>query len=365
MTARKFFQVKFYFRHEPNVIVDDCIMVGSFDQDTATEAEIKLDDNCFFWIEEPHEIINLLGKNSKESFVVVVAIPGLINDDNHQVLDIKNVLTYEGIWSFIGEYYPNYTACDEIAYLDDLQKIIDGELTGNAVTIFNDDFCGNLETVKKQAEITNDGIYKKTFEYYYKEAEEVKKLKEGLVKMSDIYETIMLFFLHHVTETVKSSDLYESIIGKDFKSLPLDNSDVKFAYFNRLKLLTEVKNWLVEFYSHTDAVKEVVESMKEFEPNVFSVKKVIKVKEQPPVFDKEDYLKVLATVSKLNTEIIVVQAQKSFLLANVGSGHPDSLNEGDSRLYNKFQEQENDLVKMQKGLVELCKQIETYLENNQ
>jgi len=51
-------------------------------------------------------------------------------------------------------------------------------------------------------------------------------------------------------------------------------------------------------------------------------------------------------------------------LASIGSGHPDSLNEGDSRLYNKFQEQENDLVKMQKGLVELCKQIEIYLENN-
>ena len=35
----------------------------------------------------------------------------------------------ESVWDFVAEYYPGYYQCDEIAYNDDLHKIVDGEFT--------------------------------------------------------------------------------------------------------------------------------------------------------------------------------------------------------------------------------------------
>ena len=43
----------------------------------------------------------------------------------------------KSIWNFVEKYYPKYSSCDNIAYNDDLQKIKDGELNGQAEIIYN------------------------------------------------------------------------------------------------------------------------------------------------------------------------------------------------------------------------------------
>ena len=42
------------------------------------------------------------------------------------------------VWDFVEKYYPNYSSSDEIAYNNDLQKIIDGEINGCAEDLYND-----------------------------------------------------------------------------------------------------------------------------------------------------------------------------------------------------------------------------------
>lgn len=42
------------------------------------------------------------------------------------------------VWDFVENYYPNYSSSDEIAYNNDLQKIIDGEINGYAEDLYND-----------------------------------------------------------------------------------------------------------------------------------------------------------------------------------------------------------------------------------
>jgi len=51
-------------------------------------------------------------------------------------------------WDFIEKYYPNYHGCSEIAYNNDLQKIMDGEIEGNAESIFEEEFKGDLCAIK-------------------------------------------------------------------------------------------------------------------------------------------------------------------------------------------------------------------------
>lgn len=41
------------------------------------------------------------------------------------------------IWSFVEEYYPNYSSCDEILYNDDLTKLLEGEVDTCADSIYN------------------------------------------------------------------------------------------------------------------------------------------------------------------------------------------------------------------------------------
>jgi len=44
----------------------------------------------------------------------------------------------ETTWDFVEKYYPNYTSSSEISENDDLTKIINGELNGEAETIYNE-----------------------------------------------------------------------------------------------------------------------------------------------------------------------------------------------------------------------------------
>jgi len=297
------FEVTYYFKDSPRDIKQGRISVGVYDPDNATKEEQAIDDCTFFWVENPYEVINLLGDNSKEDFVVTYITPCITAEDGMIEEHDEDIITIDTLWLFIGEHYPNYSSCNEIAYADDLQKIMDEELTGEALELWEGKFESDIEKVKVEYELVNNSIYKKTFEYYYKEEEVVKSLKQGLVTMQGIYHKIQTFFIQEVsTETLESSDLYEELAATDYTSLPVSNSDVKQTYFNRLKFLTELKMWLVEYYSSKEAVKVIVEDMAQFESNTFTEKWSMnrnkkKVKVEASLIDKEDHLKVLSRLS--------------------------------------------------------------------
>lgn len=52
------------------------------------------------------------------------------------------------VWEFVEKYYPRYYSCNEIGRNDDLCKIINGELNGDAEKIFELEFQGNMELAK-------------------------------------------------------------------------------------------------------------------------------------------------------------------------------------------------------------------------
>lgn len=52
----------------------------------------------------------------------------------------KNINT----WDFVEKYYPGYSHTDDIALADDLEKIMNGELNGRALEMFNEQIIANV-----------------------------------------------------------------------------------------------------------------------------------------------------------------------------------------------------------------------------
>jgi len=64
------------------------------------------------------------------------------------------------VWGFVEQYFPNYTSSDYIAENDDLHKIINGELNGQAEEMYNAEmeeqrifFGGTLSDSELEAEV--------------------------------------------------------------------------------------------------------------------------------------------------------------------------------------------------------------------
>lgn len=94
--------------------------------------------------------------------------------------------TVDRSWEFVEKYYPNYSSCDLIAKCDDLRKILDGQIEGNAEVIYNKfksdlEFCwdyGNIpdwlhteiiEIVKNRYNKAHVEIYEKAINEFLKQ----------------------------------------------------------------------------------------------------------------------------------------------------------------------------------------------------
>lgn len=69
----------------------------------------------------------------------------------------------EHTWDFVENYYPNYYQCDNIAYANDLEVLLEGyyEDGSGAETVLIDCFDGDIENPKIQAEY--DRIHKEIY----------------------------------------------------------------------------------------------------------------------------------------------------------------------------------------------------------
>ena len=56
-------------------------------------------------------------------------------------MNIDKIVEFTGVWDFVEKNYPNYTSCVKITLNEDLHKINDGDLTGNAEKMYNEEIA--------------------------------------------------------------------------------------------------------------------------------------------------------------------------------------------------------------------------------
>lgn len=71
-------------------------------------------------------------------------------------------------WDFVAKFYPNYYSSDEIALADDLSKLLNGEINGDAETMLNEDYGGDIKN--PQIQIDYDRVHREIYEAAIEEA---------------------------------------------------------------------------------------------------------------------------------------------------------------------------------------------------
>lgn len=102
--------------------------------------------------------------------------------------------TLKSAWDFVSEYYPNYYSSDLIAYADDLQKILDGEINGYAKERWINTFNKNEDAVQAEWNRVHAEIYEAAIEAYINKTKETicisLHLDDVIAKADDIGLTI-------------------------------------------------------------------------------------------------------------------------------------------------------------------------------
>jgi hypothetical protein len=57
-------------------------------------------------------------------------------------------------WDFVEKFYPDYYSSNDIARADDLQKLLDGEVNGNAEKILNEEYGGDIDNPQIKIDYT-------------------------------------------------------------------------------------------------------------------------------------------------------------------------------------------------------------------
>jgi len=83
-----------------------------------------------------------------------------------------------GVWDFVTKYYPKYYSSNFIALADDLQKILDGELNGNAERLFKEEFGEDLEAVQNEYNRVHREIYEDAIEAYLETLQPAKEVED-------------------------------------------------------------------------------------------------------------------------------------------------------------------------------------------
>lgn len=81
-------------------------------------------------------------------------------------------------WDFVEKHYPDYYSCDEIAYSDDLSKVINGEMQegDNSMELWESTLEANngneqdaMKQIKESYEMIMFVIYEKAIENFIKQ----------------------------------------------------------------------------------------------------------------------------------------------------------------------------------------------------
>ena len=88
-------------------------------------------------------------------------------------IEVTQLPEMKNAWEFVEKYYPKYTSSDEIAYNNDLQKIVDNEINGCAKDLYEEMI--NVEGILEEDVVTiaqqrlnesNASIYEEAIENF-------------------------------------------------------------------------------------------------------------------------------------------------------------------------------------------------------
>ncbi|WP_461791463.1 hypothetical protein [Pedobacter sp.] len=68
----------------------------------------------------------------------------------------------DGVWDFVEKYYPNYHSCDEIMRNDDLCKIVNQELSGDAAGMFKSEFKSDHDQAVAAFDQSSKYVYERS-----------------------------------------------------------------------------------------------------------------------------------------------------------------------------------------------------------
>lgn len=124
------------------------------------------------------------------------------------------IVEFTGVWDFVEKNYPNYTSCPKITLNEDLHKINDGELTGNAEKMYNEE------------------IAKKTKELYRTHSiEQIKSIVENefYIKALKSNKGILRNAISHYIAPDKENENLQMTVSKILKKLVTTEEAILFA----------------------------------------------------------------------------------------------------------------------------------------
>ena len=86
-----------------------------------------------------------------------------------------------GVWAFVIANFPNYETSEDIAYVEELRKIIEGgELDKNAQSLFEETFESDLNHVKREYNYMHAKVYGEAIQNFIK-PEEKSQSQEDII----------------------------------------------------------------------------------------------------------------------------------------------------------------------------------------
>ena len=91
----------------------------------------------------------------------------------------------DGVWDFVEKFYPKYYSCNEIMCNDELCKIVNGELNGDAETIFREEFKNDLGAAIATFNQSTEFVYERAIMGYQRSQQGTISIVWGLQDVED------------------------------------------------------------------------------------------------------------------------------------------------------------------------------------
>lgn len=144
---------------------------GTYHDDLENTVECSMEDGNTFTIYGVAEnnVRDMIGVFDRAK--VAITIKDLFNDTLAKMKEVP----MSNAWLFVEKFYPNYSRCAEIARNNDLQVIVDREVTdgSSAQTLFAEDFKNDYEQAEISLVYSNAAIYELAIKGFLKQHPEI------------------------------------------------------------------------------------------------------------------------------------------------------------------------------------------------
>src|ERR1700743_1386815 len=184
------YEAEICYKKNSNLKQNVRISVGNYNDENATDEEREIDEQTFFWIEQPEEIGVLMDEDNSEDFYVVKAIPVFEDITTQAELDEMKSYHYIYCQTVSGEGYsePSFYVYTDKKQAEDIVRLNIKEYEADGYLV-NENAYMDFNLQKDEEENEEDVDYIRIrlirvlpFEFYlikYFEPNEVQVLGEG------------------------------------------------------------------------------------------------------------------------------------------------------------------------------------------